>query len=257
MDHSATIEHIRQALLGAGEILLRHADRPDREIRRKADGQPVTLADLEADDYLRATLPREGEGWLSEESEDDLVRLERSAVWIVDPLDGTKEFIHGIDEWSISIGFCIDGEPCAGGIFNPVTDELIVGAAGAGVFLGTEPSGPSSTQSLDEALVVASRNELRRGEWSRFESEPFTIRGVGSVAYKLALVACGRADAMWTFLPKNEWDVAAGVALLRAGNGAVWRPDDERLQFNRRHARLPGIVATAPRLEQPIRRLLG
>jgi len=257
LDHAATIEHIRAALLGAGEILLRNASRPDRDIQRKSDGQPVTLADLEADDYLRQTLPREGEGWLSEETEDDLIRLEQDIVWIVDPLDGTKEFIHGIGDWSVSIGLCVDGEPVAGGIHNPTTGELVVGAVGTGIFLGAEAAAPSDREQLQDAVVVASRNELRRGEWQRFAAEPFTVRGVGSVAYKMSLVACGRADAMWTFLPKNEWDVAAGVALLRAGGGSVWRPDDEPLRFNRRNTRLPGIIATGRRLEQPVRQLLG
>ncbi|MGB5998985.1 MAG: inositol monophosphatase family protein, partial [Thermoanaerobaculia bacterium] len=97
-------------------------------VEMKSGGDPVTEADRRVDEVLRRLLPEEGEGWLSEETVDDLVRLDRERVWVVDPLDGTREFIEGIPEWSVSIGLVEQGQPVAGGIYNPSTDQLVLGA---------------------------------------------------------------------------------------------------------------------------------
>lgn len=254
MDYADEIAHIRQALRLAGDILLRWRD--DHSVELKSDGQPVTEADLEADQALREFLPRPGDGWLSEETDDDRSRLGCERVWIVDPLDGTQEFVRGIPEWSVSIGLAEGGRAVAGGVFNPVSDELVVGAVGAGVWLGDERLEFMPRASLDGASVVASRTEVRNGHWARFDTEPFTVVPTGSVAYKLALVACGRADATWTLQPKSEWDVAAGVALIHAGGGSCFHPDGSPPAFNREHTRLPGLVAGRSGLDAALRTLL-
>lgn len=92
------------------------------ETEYKAGLNPVTEADRALDAVLRRELLRDGEGWLSEESVDDPIRLQRRCVWVVDPLDGTLEFIQGIPEFCVSIAFVEDGRPVAGGIYNPATD---------------------------------------------------------------------------------------------------------------------------------------
>src|SRR5690606_30667819 len=99
----------------------------------KAGDDPVTAADLAIDSALRSTLPRDGEGWLSEETADDGDRLSAERLWIVDPLDGTREFVEGIPEWCVSIGYVVDGEPVAGGILAPTRGLRITGAVGLGV----------------------------------------------------------------------------------------------------------------------------
>ncbi|KPJ78069.1 MAG: hypothetical protein AMS19_12235, partial [Gemmatimonas sp. SG8_23] len=170
---------------------------------------PVTAADEAADEVLKRILPQPGEGWLSEESVDDASRLDCARVWVVDPIDGTREFIEGIPEWCISIGLLEGGIPVAGGIFNPATEELVLGSLEDGVTLNgeavrvTEPSITNGTS----VSVLASRSEIRRGEWDRFEGGRFDVRPCGSVAYKLGLVAAGLADATWTLVGKSEWDV--------------------------------------------------
>src|ERR1700732_2013216 len=103
------------------------------ETEYKIGHDPVTEADRALDAVLRKELLREGEGWLSEESVDDPIRLDRSRVWVVDPLDGTREFVKGIPEFCVSIGFVEDGRPVAGGIHNPATQETFVGAIARGV----------------------------------------------------------------------------------------------------------------------------
>src|ERR1700726_4197772 len=98
----------------------------------KIGHDPVTEADRALDAVLRKELLRDGEGWLSEESVDDPIRLQRSRVWVVDPLDGTREFVKGIPEFCASIGFVENGRPVAGGIYNPATDEIFLGSMESG-----------------------------------------------------------------------------------------------------------------------------
>src|ERR1700684_760977 len=162
------------------------------ETEYKAGHDPVTEADRALDAVLREELLRDGEGWLSEESVDDPVRLQRPRVWVVDPLDGTREFVKGIPEFCVSIGFVENGRPVAGGIYNPATDETFLGAVDSGVTYNGNPAQPSQRTKLEGALVLASRSEVKRGEWKAFEDGVLKIRPMGSVAYKLALVAAGQ-----------------------------------------------------------------
>ena len=218
------------------------------EARHKQGDDPVTEADTTVDTLLRELLPRNGDGWLSEETRDDLIRLEKRRVWVVDPLDGTREFVTGIPEWCVSIGLVVDGEPVAGGICNPVTGETVVGARGAGVTLNGRPAGVSGRPTLEGARVVASRSEVKRGEWQGYREDLFEIRPMGSVAYKLGLVAAGLVDATWTLTPKHEWDVAAGVALVLAAGGAIVTGAPEETRFNRPQPLLSSLIASNPSL---------
>ncbi|HEV2424966.1 MAG TPA: 3'(2'),5'-bisphosphate nucleotidase CysQ [Terriglobia bacterium] len=222
----------------------------------KSGDDPVTAADRASDRVLREILVRDGEGWLSEESVDDPGRLERERVWVVDPLDGTREFVQGIPEWCISVGFVERGQAIAGGILNPATAEKIVGSRVTGVTYNGEPAQPSPRATLNGALVLGSRSEAKRGEWKRFEGLPFTVRNIGSVAYKLGLVAAGKADATWTLVPKNEWDVAAGTALVLAAGGFVRGLEGGPPAFNNPSPLMTGLIAGGPNLRQEIDLLL-
>lgn len=208
----------------------------------KSGDDPVTAADLAVDAALRSVLPRPGEGWLSEETADDGSRLDKSEVWVIDPLDGTREFVAGIPEWCVSIGYVVDGAPVAGGVLAPTRDLRILGAVGSGVKVtGGEPVRP--TPGLPSALVLASRSEVKRGEWEPVFSTPVSVRNMGSVALKLAMVGAGMADATWTLQPKHEWDVAAGAAIVQASGGVTVGVDGEPVLFNRADPWLKGFVA--------------
>jgi len=211
-------------------------------------GDPVTEADHAANRVLLDLLPRDGEGWLSEESADDLARLDKGRVWVVDPIDGTREFVQGIPEWCISIGLVEEGLPVAGGILNPATGELMLGGLGEGVTYNGMPTSVLDTDDLAQATVLASRSETRRGEWERFDGAHFQVEPCGSVAYKMALVAAGRADATFTLVPKSEWDVAAGTALVRAAGGRVTLADGSEPRFNQARPLFPNLVAAGPRM---------
>lgn len=232
------------------------------EARRKSGDQPgfdpVTEADTEVDTLLCRLLPRDGEGWLSEETTDDPARLTRDRVWVVDPLDGTREFVEGIPEWCVSVGLVIGGAPVAGGILNPATGQKILGARGHGVTLDGRPARVSGRPGLAGATVLASRSEVRRKEWEGYREDLFTIRPCGSVAFKLAQVAAGLADATWTLVPKHEWDVAAGVALVLAAGGTVWEEEPgTTVPFNRPNPKLKRLLAAPPQLVEEIEAEIG
>jgi len=151
------IARIRAALEAAAEAI-RPFTPGDIAFELKAErGDPLTEADLAADEVLRAMLPQAGEGWLSEESVDDSSRLRCRRVWVVDPIDGTREFIDGVPEWSISIGLLEDGLPVAGGILNPETDQLVIGSLESGVEYNGAPArvlDPVEGKGADGSLPV-------------------------------------------------------------------------------------------------------
>lgn len=237
------LDRIRTALRAAAEAV-RPFNPGAVEYREKSErGDPVTAADHAIDGVLHRILPREGEGWLSEETVDNPDRLDCNRVWIVDPLDGTREFVDGIPEWCISIGLVEEGVPVAGGILNPSTNEEVVGSLETGVTLNGAPAGMTGREGLQGAVILASRSEWKRGEWDRFHDAPFQVKPCGSVAYKLAQVAAGLADGTWTLVPKHEWDVAGGAALVEAAGGRVIFADGSQPKFNRRNPKLPNFLA--------------
>ena len=166
------------------------------------------------------------------------------------------EFVTGVPEFCVSIGFAEKGVPVAGGICNPVTKETFVGAVDTGVLYNRRPVRSSQRTSLEGALILASRSEVMRGQWKQFENRPFRIQAMGSVAYKLALVAAGLADATFTLTPKNEWDVVAGAALVQSGGGFVSTLEKTDLTVNRRDSRLSGLLAGGPFLKDQLLALL-
>lgn len=245
--YSEVLQRIQSAL-DAAHLVFRHFTAGAIEAEYKTGHDPVTEADRALDAVLRKNLLRDSEGWLSEETADNSARLSKRRVWIVDPLDGTREFVQGLPEFCVSIGLVEDGKPIAGGIYNPATQETFLGSLDSGVLYNGEAVRTSQRPTLAGALVLASRNEVNRGEWKQFEDAPFQVRAMGSVAYKLALVSAGLADATFTLTPKHEWDVAAGAALVLSGGGVVRTLENRALRCNQRDPLLPGLIGCEPKL---------
>ncbi|MCS6781593.1 MAG: 3'(2'),5'-bisphosphate nucleotidase CysQ [Gloeomargarita sp. SKYBB_i_bin120] len=222
----------------------------------KSGDDPLTRADITANQVLQSELlgvfPEDG--WLSEETRDQPERLHKQRVWVVDPIDGTRELVEGIPEYALSVALAIGGKPVLGGVYNPARDELFLGVLGQGVTYNGQPVRASHPLS-DPPLVLASRSEVRRGEWAPFQSV-MQVQVVGSIAYKLALVAAGRADATFSLGPKHEWDVAGGVALVLAAGGVATDAQGQALQFNQMPPLLSGIVATTPAARDVVWQLL-
>jgi myo-inositol-1(or 4)-monophosphatase len=248
------LDRIREALEAAAEAILPFTPGAVDFDEKSSRGDPVTAADLAANDVLQAILPSEGEGWLSEETADSPERLRHRRVWVVDPLDGTREFVDGIPEWCISVGLVEDGVPVAGGILSPPNHQLVLGAVGKGVTLNGEPISSTGRKELDGAVILASRSEWKRGEWDRYGEAPFSVKPCGSVAFKLGQVAAGLADGTWTLVPKHEWDVAGGAALMLASGGTLLHADGTRPLFNQANPKLPNFLAATEELLQEFRR---
>jgi myo-inositol-1(or 4)-monophosphatase len=248
----------RKAALAAGRVLKRHWQEGHFDVASKGRNNPVTSADLEADrlikKILREAFPQYG--WLSEETEDDPERLSCRRVWIVDPLDGTKEFIDHIPEFTVAIALAEDGVPILGVTYNPVRREMYWAARGMGCYLGRRRVRVSRTRTLRRARVFASRSEIRRGEWQVFHGQ-IKVSPTGSVAYKLALVAAGIGDATFTLLPKNEWDIASGAALIAEAGGRMTDNHGRLIRFNSPKTRQPGMIASNGRLHAAIEKLIS
>src|SRR5579864_6772939 len=198
-NYDRELQVARDAAIAAGEILQRYFRDGGYQVDSKGKNNPVTTADFEADSKLKQILRDAfpAYGWLSEETVDNDDRLTRERVWIVDPLDGTKEFIKGIPEFVVAIALTVRGVPVMGVSYNPIKHELFCGARDAGCYLDGKPVTVSATRTLEHATILASRSETARGEWKAYEGRVI-VKAIGSVAYKLALVAAGRADATFT-----------------------------------------------------------
>lgn len=258
-DLQRELEAARNAARAAGAILSGHFRAGSYQVGSKGRDNPVTSADLEANRTLAELLcPAFPDyGWLSEESADQPERLSRQRVWVVDPLDGTKEFIAGVPEFAVSIALVEDAKPILGVTYNPITGELFWAARELGCHLDGRPVGVSPTARPQDALVLASRSETARGEWRSLAGAVRRIDPIGSVAYKLARVSAGLADATWSATPKSEWDVAAGVALVNEAGGVVSDLQGDELRFNRPSVKLAGFIACNPKLHLALLKLAG
>ncbi|RMH59312.1 MAG: 3'(2'),5'-bisphosphate nucleotidase CysQ [Candidatus Hydrogenedentota bacterium] len=238
-----------EALREAGRTTERYFGAGKREmgVREKSADNPVTKADLEADTILRGLI-REAfpdDGWLSEETADSEKRLGKERVWIVDPIDGTKEFIIGLPEYVISIGLAVEGNVIFGAVYQPTTDVLYLGNLlehqatrnGAPLVPTSEPSTPPR--------LLVSRTETKKGFWNDY-AKTFRLEPFGSIAHKLCRVAAGEADAVVTRQPRSEWDIAGGTAVLRAAGGTVCLLDRSQPLFNQRKPKTrTGIIGTS------------
>lgn len=250
------LERIHSALGLGREVFIRFTP-GEIAAEYKAGLDPVTEADTAVNLVLHRELLRDGEGWLSEESVDDLKRLRSNRLWIVDPLDGTREFVEGIPEFCISIAYVVNGCAVAGGICNPVTNEIFLGSLDSGITYNGTRAHASNRMELKGATVLASRSETRRGEWKQFEKAEFKVQPMGSVAYKLALVSAGLADATFTLVPKHEWDVAAGAALVESAGGFVCTLDNQPLRCNQKSPLITGLIAGGPGLRESLTKLIN
>lgn len=241
----------------AGESVM-GSFRSGLEVRHKSPDQPVTDADMEADRILRERLrgERPDYGWLSEESVDKPDRLERSRVWVVDPLDGTRSFIAGYREFTVSVALVEDGESVVGVIYNPARDEVYWATRGGGAYRARHwAGGPAGGTVMSVAdppegrtpALLASRSEIAAEEFTTFSAD-WHIRPCGSTAYKLAGVACGAGDAFISRGPKSEWDVAAGSLIVAEAGGRATDLRGQPLRYNRPDPRVHGVVAAPTRL---------
>jgi myo-inositol-1(or 4)-monophosphatase len=239
------LEVLREAARNAGRRVLQLA-RDGFETHIKKDRSPVTSADLEVNRILHDTLTTAFpyDGWLSEETPDDAQRPAKKRVWIIDPIDGTKYFMRGIPQYAISAALVDDGQPVVAIVYNPATDELFSAARGSGAWLNGQRIAVSQGREGQRPVVLVNPAALERGKLTYFEASA-ELRPMGSIAYTLALVAAGRADATLNLDRLNEWDVVAGVLLVEQAGGHAVNAHGLPLLFNQPKTSFHGVIAGA------------
>lgn len=223
----------------------------------KAGAGPVTEADLAANACIQAVLRREfpDDGWLSEESADHAERLSHTRLWVIDPLDGTREFITGVPEFVVSIGLAVEGVAVLGVLYNPITEEMFAGIRGDGAWLNGASIHVSAQTDLVPSTFCVSRTEMRAGLLRGLEGQ-FGMQPRGSIAYKCGLVAAGRSEGVFTYHPRHEWDICAGVAIIEAAGGRMTDRQGHTYRFNQADPLSQPVVGTNGHLHDALLAIL-
>jgi len=227
----------------AGRMALRQWPGGGHELKswEKVPGSPVCEADLAVDAFLRrelcALLP--SAGWLSEESVDHPERLVRGLCWLVDPIDGTRDYIAGRPGWSVSVALVSAGKPLIGLLVAPARDEVWSATAGQGAWLNERRLVASTCQTLPGARVPAHSLPPEDRDLTMVERP-------NSIALRIAMVADDRADLLATLRWGFEWDIAAATLIAREAGAAVSDAFGQPLSFNKRDPQAFGVLVSAP-----------
>ena len=229
MARSALLNVMVQAALKAGRGLARDFGEVENlQVSLKGPGDFVSAADRKADETLIAELTRvrPGYAFLTEET-GVIAGTDKSNRWIVDPLDGTTNFLHGIPLFAVSLALERDGQLVAGVIFNPILNELYVAERGQGAYLNDRRLRVAARRNVAEAVVATGTPNVGRGGHDEFIGElravmasTAGVRRCGSAALDLAWVASGRFDGFWE-RGLNPWDIAAGIVIVQEAGGLV------------------------------------
>jgi myo-inositol-1(or 4)-monophosphatase len=249
---------LAEAALAAGALALDLRDRGLTVTEKPGGEGPVTNADLAVDDLLRRHLAaaRPSYGWLSEETPDAPDRLTRRRVFIVDPIDGTRGFIDGQNNFALALSVVEDGVPVTGIVHMPARGRTYAAAAGRGATLNGQPIAVSAVSDPAEATVLINRAQMSATLWPR-GVPPFRQTFRPSLAYRMALAAEGRFDAMLTLRDAWEWDVAAGAVIAAEAGARVTDRQGRPHRFNSPAAKSPGVLAAPPGLHAAILSRIG
>ena len=251
-DTAADLVLIEEAVREAGKIARSYFGGTYRSWD-KGKGQPVSEADLAVDRFLRDTLiaARPGYGWLSEETEDDPARRATPNTFVVDPIDGTIAFLKGKPHFTICAAVVRDGRPVSGVVFNPITDECFTASAGNGANLNGRPAAVTSRAEIEGCRMLAAKATFDHPGWSVPPNSPWPQMAVetrSSIAYRMALVAGGRYDAMLALSTKHDWDLAAGDIIVGEAGGRVTDHRGRALRYNGAEPLQPSVVCAGPAL---------
>ncbi len=251
------LKTLKEVMLSAGAEAL-HLAKAGFETHTKSDHSPVTTADLAVNGLLQSRLAEEfpEDGWLSEESQDNPDRLSKRRVWIVDPIDGTRAYVRGDPEFCISVALVEQNRPILSAIYNPARGEWFSAIHRRGLTV-ERLSRPSVGQFEpgERPLVLVNPWDLRSGRLRQLELQ-VRCQPIGSIAYGLALVAAGLADAALMLDGGNEWDIVAGILLVCEGGGRATSASGQWPSFNQPDTRQRGTLALAATVPPPLLDLL-
>lgn len=234
-------ELLLQVCIKAGDIGLKYF-KSENEVWYKSGNSPVSQADKEIDDYLRTTFASERQdyGWLSEETEDNIERLEKKRVIIADPIDGTRGFINGSNEWCIAIAIVEDGRPIESIIHCPALERTFLASKGKGLEVIGEHVHPIETRT--KPLVTGSKKLI--DVMRELPDAPFDVlEFIPSLAYRLALVATGELDAAFARQGASEWDIAAADLILEEAGSTLTNANQSIIYYNQPKVQAPALIA--------------
>jgi myo-inositol-1(or 4)-monophosphatase len=249
---------LTEAARDAGRIALRFWRRDPKVWDKGDEHGPVTEADLAVNDMLkeRLTSARPGYGWLSEETPDDLRRLQRDAVFIIDPIDGTRAFVAGEETFAHSLAVAREGRVTAAVVFLPALDRIYTAAETAPPLKDGQQIAASARQVLEGADILTTKANLDPEKWPG--GVPDIHRSFrASLAYRLCLAAEGRFDGMLTLRAAWEWDIAAGSLIAARAGSTVTDQTGAALCFNTPSAKANGVLALPRNLHVEVVRRLG
>ena len=198
----------------------------------KGKSSPVCDADIAVDGLLRGRLRTAFPeyGWLSEETEDDPQRLQTSGVWIVDPIDGTRGYLEGKEDWVVCAALAIRGRPQLAALFAPATDEFFLAVVGQGATRNGEPITVNPGAGFDGARLLGPKRF--QGRLEELHPGVVALPRIGSLALRLARIAQGGADIAIVGGNSHDWDLAAADLLVHEAGGVLSDLDGERLIYN-------------------------
>jgi myo-inositol-1(or 4)-monophosphatase len=253
-EQTAIAQTLVAAVREAGALALR-ARQGDLKHWTKGKNSPVSEADLAVDALLRERLRIPGIEWLSEESEDDPARLTAQRVWIVDPIDGTRAYIGGLPDWSISVALVEDGRPTIASVFAPVADEFFFATAGGGATCNGARIRVTSAASLSGARIAGPKRALEALAQTAPGIE--AVPRVHSLALRFARVAQGTIDAAIASGDSYDWDLAAADLLVHEAGGTLTTLTGTTTAYNRSEPVHGPLVAAGPGRSQILRDLLS
>jgi myo-inositol-1(or 4)-monophosphatase len=236
---------LRNAVREAGALAL-SLFRTELKNWTKGASSPVSEADIRVNDLLeqrlRSATPEYG--WLSEESVDDERRLGKRLVWIVDPIDGTRGYLAGREDWCVSVALVEDASPVLAAVFVPASDEFFFAARGQGAALNDVPVYASAGTEWDFSRVAGPKPLVER--LNRSSDEIILHPRIGSLALRLCRVAQGSLDAAFAGGQSRDWDLAAANLIVQEANGKMTALSGDTIQYNRREV-THGVLVAAGR----------
>lgn len=227
-DRALLIETVREAGLLA--LAMR---RTRLRTWTKGVSSPVSEADIAVNDLIASKLRALPDyGWLSEESADDLLRLGKKRVWIVDPIDGTRGYLAGQDEWCVSVALVEDASPLLAAVFAPATDEFFLAARGQGTTCNGLPVRATHGDDLDFSRIAGPKPLLEKLDLRPNDAAALCPR-ISSLALRLCRVANGRIDAAFAGSQSHDWDLAAADLIVHEANGKMTSLEGEPILYNR------------------------
>jgi myo-inositol-1(or 4)-monophosphatase len=226
---------------------------PDAKVWEKSANNPVSDIDMAVDallnDRLREILPEAA--WLSEETVDDPARLDARLLWLVDPIDGTRDYVRGRSGWCVSVALVADGQPVFSVMAAPAQSKLWVAASGEGVTCNGERLSGSSRLDFVGSRVPAD-------DLPRIDRDLATVQKPNSIAMRMTMVACDRADLVATLRWGNEWDIAAAHLVAQEAGAVVSDALGRPIVYNKREPIDFGLICCAPGIhEAAVERLAG